>query len=174
MHTLLKETYIRELIESISALEGCDPTLGDGVGIEKSNFDNNDGNLVPNFDAGVDAPNDSLTTSSSVDGATTEEITTTQEISTTTQESSTTSFDDSEDDLPLCSEVSTAAPKIGFGLISKFGIGTTTSKPIPCRNEDFSSVGSSSSSSSETTTTTTTTAKSGILLQQLAEKFGGR
>ena len=54
-----------------------------------------------------------------------------EETTTLTPESTTT-------DLPLCSEVSsvTEAPKIGSGLLSKFGVTLSTAKPVPCREDE--------------------------------------
>ena len=70
--------------------------------------------------------------------------------------------------LPLCSEVTSSEIKIGSGLLSKFGVSTTTSMPAPCRQDER--LGPATTEAGLDTETETTTA--GSLFQQLAEKFG--
>ena len=69
--------------------------------------------------------------------------------------------------LPLCSEVTSSEIKIGSGLLSKFGVSTTTSMPAPCRQDER--LGPATTEAGLDTETTTT---AGSLFQQLAEKFG--
>ena len=69
--------------------------------------------------------------------------------------------------LPLCSEVTSSEIKIGSGLLSKFGVSTTTSMPAPCRQDER--LGPATTEAGLDTETTST---SGSLFQQLAEKFG--
>ena len=99
-----------------------------------------------------------------------EEVMTTLQPSSsslTTELITSSSLDDS--DLPLCSEVSTQAPQIGLGLISKFSA-STTSAPVPCRDAEASET--TSSATTEEGEETSTASGSGTLFQQLADKFG--
>ena len=81
-------------------------------------------------------------------------------------------------ELPLCSEVFTSPPRIGVGLLSKFGISPSTISPVPCRDDGESTTPISVQSTTTTTLTlSSTTSESsgnsgGGLLSSLADKFG--
>ena len=77
----------------------------------------------------------------------------------------TTVFNDEE--LPLCSEVVTSPPKIGVGLLSKFGVSPSTNAPVPCREDEITTT-------QTFPTTLESSGKSGGngLLSSLADKFG--
>ena len=84
-----------------------------------------------------------------------------------------------EDELPLCSDVVTSPPKIGVGLLSKFGISPSTIAPVPCRDDDDSTTPISIQSSTTTTLISASTTSefsgnsgAGGLLSSLADKFG--
>ena len=81
------------------------------------------------------------------------------------------SLTDLEEDLPLCSELSTEGPKIGLGLLSKFGVTVAPSpeESIPCRTE--AEPGQTTTITSESGELDTTTVAS-VLFQQLSDKFG--
>lgn len=82
------------------------------------------------------------------------------------------------DELPLCSEVVTSPPRIGVGLLSKFGISPSTIAPVPCRDDGDSTTPISVQSTTTTTLTSSSTTSEqsgnseGGLLSSLADKFG--
>ena len=83
----------------------------------------------------------------------------------------TTSLTELEEALPLCSELSTEGPKIGLGLLSKFGVTVAPSseETVPCRTESESGETTTINSESEELETTTVVS---VLFQQLSDKFG--
>ena len=71
--------------------------------------------------------------------------------------------------LPLCSELTTEAPKIGLGLLSKFGVTSSPAEVVPCRTGSEAVETTTIKSEAEESETTTV---SSALFQQLSDKFG--
>ena len=166
---VLETSYNQALVEAILADDTCTATKS----ITKTdNIDNE--MLVPNFETIDD--NSAMTTlipqsTTSLPEPETTKLETTDAVTSTTTGATTVV---SSEDLPLCSEVSTTAPKIGLGLISKFGIATSTTTSAPCRTEDPTAVTTTPTAEESLAESTSTTkgSNTGDLFQKLAEKFG--
>ena len=164
----IKTTYFRDLKTLITIEDKCSEMTTESV--EMTTFSTGDvevssSTVIADIMEGEDeeigeSEGNTIQPSNSVEVKSSGELDVTS--TPTTEESSkgnetyvVTEEESSIEDLPLCSELS-ASPQLGSGLLTQFGISTSTGRPA-CREDP---------------TSTTSTPPEGGLYQQLANKFG--